>query len=262
MLFDEAMIIHSQRDDGRHWLTTIDMPSMQLAPVAPNHCRAGHFLLKVISAKLAQCDTTPSALVLTRADSASLATWLAPDGGAGAEVALQLAMCGAPDDGDGEDSDQFLTPQPPAHWTQGYDAWIAFAGRALGIEVPDADLDPDGHVQEMEKATAAFQQRLPQLRARYLAGMDGLNLGFKLGLATGAGGMEYVWVQPTGWQDPAVLACTLESEPHDCAGYSYGQQLAVPVTQLTDYAIGSEEAGLVEPGVTQRIAENYGLIIS
>lgn len=268
MFFDEAMVIHSQHDDGRHWLTTVDVQSIQIWPVAPNHCRVGHFLAKVIAAKLATLSEDPSELVLTRADVGaveSLASCIELAGEA-AEVRMSLIMRTGPaasgeDSEAGDESSQFLTPQPPEQWTSSYDAWITFAGRSLGMDAPDAVLDPYAHVQEIESATSVFQQRLPSLRTRYLAGMGGLSLGFKVGLTTGSGGKEYVWVRPVDWQNEQLIQCILESEPHDCKGYQAGQTLSLSVADLSDYAVGSEEAGLVEPGVTQRIAENYGLII-
>jgi hypothetical protein len=160
-----------------------------------------------------------------------------------------------------EDEPQFITPQPPLDWTDGYDNWIVQVGRKLGVDVSEP-CDETGYENAMASAAAELQQRLPSLRARFLKGMEGLNLGFKIGLTTRKGGKEYVWVRPTEWKDPSTVECILECQPRDCRGFKLGQKLNLPISDLLDYCVGSETAGVVEPGLTQRIAEDFGLIIS
>lgn len=270
MLFGKPIIIHSQREDGRHWLTTIDFPSMQIWPVARNHCRVGRFLANVIAAKLATLDDDVSEIMLTREDVISIET-LPPNypevEDSGGEVLVRLVMQAGPsgvdnDDVENDETPQFVTPQPSSEWTHGYDAWITLIGRQLGIDAPIPCNDLNGYELEMAKATQELQRRIASLRARYLEGMDGFNLGFKVGLTTISGDKEYVWVSPLDWGDEAILACRLESQPYDCKGYKLGQELRIPIAELFDYAIGSESAGLVEGGLTQRIAEDYGLVVT
>ena len=268
LVFDEPVVLHSQNEDGRHWLTIVEMPSIQLWPVAANHCRVGHFLAKIIVAKLARLEAEPFELMLTRADVAevrSLASFPELDGEA-ADVHLVLRYEPEPDSNDSEsegrdDVPYFLTPQPPDNWSSGYDAWITFAGRALGMDAPEPILDPTCYEQELAAATTAFQRKIPDLRTRFLAGLGSLKLGLKVGLATRFGGMEYVWVRPVNWHNNASVKCILESQPRNCKGYKYGQELVLGPSQFLDYLIGSETTGIVERGGTQRIAENYGLII-
>ncbi|MES3023736.1 MAG: hypothetical protein V4857_19390 [Pseudomonadota bacterium] len=271
MLFSDPMVIHSQRGDGRHWFTTMDVPSLQIWPVAPNQCRVGHFLAKVIAGKLATLTEDATELVLTRADVAAVESLsdFSELIGEAADVRLRLlTQAGPGDSGSDKDDDEdddglggFITPQPPTDWTLGYDAWIVFAGRSLGMDAPESNVDPTGHEQDMAKASTEFQTRIQGLRTRFLAGMEGLNLGFKVVLTTDSGDKEYVWVRPIAWQDEKTVECILESEPYACKGYKHGQKLSLAVTDLFDYAIGSEEGGLVDGGVTQRIAEDYGLIL-
>jgi hypothetical protein len=270
MLFDKPMILHSKQTDGRHWLTTLDMPPLQIWPVAPNHCRVGHFLATLISAKLASLDgDVPEEITLSRADVASVASLSSHypelETGAG-EVRIRLATMKGPDgtEGDEEEDDdppQFITPQPTPGWTSSYDKWIVDIGRRLGIDVPEPS-DEKGYEKAMANAAADLRQRLPALRRRFLAGMDGLNLGFKVGLATRKGGKEYVWVRPTDWKKENTVVCVLESQPRDCEGFKLGQTLSLSAGELLDYAIGSPSAGVVERGLTQRIAEDYGLVLS
>ena len=114
----------------------------------------------------------------------------------------------------------------------------------------------------MSAAACVVQEKLPSLRQRFLKGMEGLNLGFKVGLTTTKGGKEYVWVRATDWKDAASLICLLESQPRDCKGFKLGQTLNLPTAELLDYCIGSETAGAIDPGLTQSIAEDYGLVLS
>jgi hypothetical protein len=256
------MVMHSRGDDGRHWLTTLDFPPMQLLPVAANHCRVGHFLARVISARLASAPAMPEELVLTRADVDRLPE---VDGEAG-EVRVRLEMRSAPADTEGADIDAddpvaFVTPLPPSDWTGDYDSWIHTAGRRLGLDAPPPR-GPAAYDGEMAAAAAEVQRRLPGLRERHAAGLGDLKMGLKIGLPTRRGGREFVWVLPLAWPGGGRISCRLESEPRDCEGYRHGQTLDIAETDVVDYIIGSEASGVVDPGLSERIAENYGLIIS
>lgn len=264
MLFAEPTVLHSPNKDGRHWLTVADVPSMQLLPVAPNHCRVGHFLAKIIAAKLARLAEEPLELVVTRADVMavdSLAAFPEIEGEAG-DVRVVLAYLPGPEgEPDSGEEGLFLTPQPPANWSSSYDAWITFAGRALGMDAPEAVVDAACYEQEFAAASIAFQGTLPKLRQRYLAGLGSVNLGLKVGLATRFGGTEFVWVRPVDWGDAANVTCVLESQPRNCKGYVYGQEIVLAPSRFLDYLMGSQTHGIIERGNTHRIAENYGLIV-
>lgn len=260
------MVLHSRQDDGRHWLTTVDMPPLQIWPVAPNHCRVGHFLANLISAKLATLKSLPAELTLSRDDVAAVKSLVRyPElKDEAAEVRVRLVMMKGPADSataeEGEDDPvEFVTPQPAADWKGDYDSWIVMIGRSLGVDVPTPDLQ-NAHEEAMTNAAAQVQQRLPSLRQRFLKGMDGFNLGLKVGLTTRQGGKEYVWVRPTDWTDENGLLCVLESQPRQCPGFKRGQTLNLRMSELFDYALGSETGGLVDAGLTQRIAEDYGLV--
>jgi len=262
------MVLQSKQADSRHWLTTLDMPPLQIWPVAPNHCRIGHFLATLISAKLASFGgNVPDEITMSRADVASVASLSKryPElKSEAAEVRIRLVAmkgpAGSENAEDDEDPPQFITPQPTPDWTNGYDKWIVNIGRRLGVDVPEPS-DEMGCEKAMANAANDLRQRLPSLRQRFLAGMGGLNLGFKVGLTTRKGGKEYVWVRPTDWKEENTVLCVLESQPRDCKGYKLGQKLSMPVEELLDYAIGSPGAGVVETGLTQRIAEDYGLVL-
>lgn len=267
MFFDQPMVLHSKLADGRNWLTTLAIPPVQIWPVAPNHCRAGHFLANLISATLATAKSVPQEITFIRDDVAkvkSLAGRYPELKDEAGEVRVRLVMMRGPEDAavdldDDEEVPEFLTPQPPLDWSAGYDSWVRMVGRSLGVDVPEADCENE-HEKAMARAAAEVQRRLPGLRARFIGGMEGMNLGLKVGLTTRQGGKEYVWVRPTDWKDENALVCVLESQPRNCEGFKRGQTLNLAMSELFDYAIGSESSGLVDPGLTQRIAEDYGLV--
>ena len=265
MFFAEPMVMHSQQDDGRHWLTTVDFPPMQILPVAANHCRAGHFLARVLSMKLASGEGVPEELTLTRADVVDRKPEVAGEAG---EVRVRFELRPAPPDVQGADADgdddedvEFVTPVPPSSWTGGYDAWIHTAARRLGLDAPPAR-DPSGYNGEMAEATAEVQRRLPGLRDRFRAGLGDLKMGLKVGLPTRSRGLEFVWMLPLEWPAGGPIRCQLMSEPRDCEGFALGQAVSVAERDVMDYVIGSEGGGVVDPGLSGRIAENYGLMIA
>jgi hypothetical protein len=264
MLFAGPFVMHSRIDDGRHWLTVPGVPPLQILPVARNHCRVGHFLAKLLAAKLARAKVVPGTLALSRRDLRLVPSFAGryPElkGGA-ASVTMRLIRARSPQDDGEQEGPEFVTPQPPKLWRGGYDGWIVAVGRKLGVRV-DPAAGPRGYEEAMRTAMAKVQRRLPAIRKRFLAGMGELNLGFKVGLRTRSGGREYVWVSPEDWSKADTLIGRLESQPHDCKGYKQGQKMRLATTKLADYAIGSEKTGLVDPGLTSRIAEDYGLVMS
>ena len=154
-----------------------------------------------------------------------------------------------------------MTPLPPADWVGEYDAWIHAIGRRLGIDVPPPR-GIESYERELADVIAEAQRRLPGIRKRFQDGLGELRLGLKIGLPTRDGGKEFVWVSPLEWRGDGAVSCRLESDPHDCDGFSQGQQLTIAESDIADYVIGSETTGVVDPGLSHRIAENYGLIVS
>jgi hypothetical protein len=314
VFFSEPMVMHTQLSDGRHWLTVIGFPPLQILPVAANHCRAGQFLARVIAMKLASGDGFPDEIALTRGDVADREPEIAGEGG---EVRIRLELQPAPadtgfdaaddahdDDGDDthatdaaelatawtpaadagwspeeaeddegaddEDNDDdedddgpltFLTPLPPTDWAGDYDAWIHTTARRLGLDAPPPR-DGTAYEIEMAEAVAEVQRRLPGLRSRFSAGLGELRMGIKVALPTRSGGQELVWAMPLEWPTGGPISASLQSEPHDCEGFELGQTMYIAERDVMDYAIGSETGGVVDPGLTNRIAENYGRIIS
>jgi hypothetical protein len=251
-------ILHSATAAGRHWLTSMTLPPLQLLPVAPNHCRIGSALIRALAERI---DDDAS---LDRVDlgGAIVALAMRPAPHGEGEEEEPAAIDEGEREEDEDDPSMFLTPQPPPDWRGSYDEWIASLADLLGLDPPAIDPDGSGYERALQDATQALATRLPALRARFLAGMEGLNLGFKFGLPTRRGGTEFVWLQPTDWSDATRIRGILQSRPHDCKGFRLGQAIEIATADLVDYAIGSETAGLVESGPTQRVAEDYGLVLS
>ncbi len=276
MLFSRALVFHSVHSAGRHWLTTFNQPPLQLGPVAANHLRVGSFLLRVLTPRLSAAEHAPDELVLTRAD---VTRDLEPRTGY-PEIAAParpvrvrfelrsgpgyppefLEDVGADEEVPLDEETRFFTPLPPLDWPGSFDDWIADAGRALGIDAPPP-LGPDTYHQVLADAVAEVQRRLPGIREQFRTAMAGVIVALKIGLPTRAGGTEFVWLIAESWDDDGTITATLDSAPHDCEGYAAGQRVTIGSSQIVDYMIGGTEKGPFDPGLTQLIAENYGLVI-
>lgn len=251
-------VLHSTGwgEEGRHWLTIASEPPLQVGPVARNHCRIGTAILRAAwdaLDRLPRGKSVPEAVDLR-------------SGFKRVRVSLPLAPArwrGAaepPPEDPESDEPEFFTPMPHGEWSGTYDEWLFTIAQKLGLD-PKPAADAGGYDREMTAAFEEMRRKLPALRERYLRGLGDLNLGFKVSLATASRGVEWCWVTPTSWDDPAVLVARLESDPRDVPGRKAGDELGIEVASLVDYAIGGESAGLVESGATDRIAEDYGLVL-
>jgi hypothetical protein len=274
VLFNRAFVFHSVHSAGRHWLTTLNQPPLQLGPVAANHLRVGSFLLRILTPRLSAADHAPDELVLTRAD---VTRDVQPRTGypeiadpprpvrvrfelhPGPGYPLELLQSAGADEIPADEETQFFTPLPPIDWPGSFDDWIADAGRALGFDAPPP-LGPETYHQVFADAIAEVQRRLPGIREQFRNAMPGVILALKIGLPTRAGGTEYVWLIAESWGDDGKITATLDSSPHDCEGYASGQRVTIPASEIVDYMIGGTEAGPFDPGLTQRIAEDYGRV--
>ena len=64
MLDDSPLIMYRQNQDGKHWLTTLSFPALQLPLVAANQRRVATFVLSCISTRLLDYDNIPFVLKL------------------------------------------------------------------------------------------------------------------------------------------------------------------------------------------------------
>jgi uncharacterized protein YegJ (DUF2314 family) len=241
---------------------------MQIPPVSSNHCRVGHSLALAISSKLSNEEfDLPCDIKITLQDLESMGGFenrYSKDEISKEGIVVHLKLDQALSEGDEEefmDEDvEFITVSPPASFEGGYDQWVYETSKALGFNPPRPNT-MDSYDAALEEAVMDTQSKLSSIRERFVSGLNGLNLGLKIGLDTSAGGKEFVWVRPIKWDDNKSLKVVLECQPYDCDGYNYGDELEINESDITDYGIGSEEAGLVEHGASQQVAEDYGLIL-
>lgn len=263
---DKPLFMYSRNHDGRHWLTTLALPPLQIAPVAANHCRVAYFLATIISSKLGQCDNKfPEVLSLTRDDvraaSALIGQHAELEEGQN-EVLVRLVFESAASnqlDGVAHD-ERFLTPRPMEDWQGTYDQWIFTIARQLGINAP-TPADKESYQVALATAMQKVRQKIPDLRQMYLQGMDEWKLRFKVGVINNSNDTVFLWLQPLDWSDEEQVVCMIESEPFDCDNYWMGRILRVPVSNLVDYAI-SNDAHLIEQGILHQIEEDYGRKLS
>lgn len=266
MYQEKPIVMYARNYDGRHWLTTLAFPPLQIAPVAANHCRVAYFLATVISSKLLHCgDKVPEVLRLTRADVRNAQIAAGPDanGDEAGEVFIRLVFESAASSrlSSLQCDERFLTPRPTDDWQGSYDQWIFTIARQLGMSDAPAPADQASYKSALALAIDLVRQKIPDLRELYIQGLSEWRLRFKVGLLNNFHDLEYVWVQPLDWSDIDNVVCMIESEPHNCDGYWSGQVLRVPVSNLVDYSLSDKSEQVVESGVTQQIAEDYGITI-
>ncbi len=269
MYQEKPIVMHSKNYDGRHWLTTLDFPPIQIAPVAPNHCRVAYFLANLISSKLIKYDNViPKILSLTR-DDVSASKVLAgafpelEDNQKNNMLMVQLVFEGAASRHEtdvGRNQEFFLTPRPMPDWTGTYDQWIYTIARMLGVNAPEAASE-DNYYVALETAIQKVREKIPNIRQFYLEGMNEWKLRLKVGLLNNHGVHTYVWLRPTDWSNVDQVVCVIESEPYDCDDYWMGRVLRVPVSNLVDYSISTQDAKCIDAGHTHYVDEDYGMQI-
>ena len=254
-----SQVLHSTNSAGRHWLTMDTEPPLQIGPVAPNHCRIGYHILQAVYAALDELgdgDAVPEEIDIRMEDS-------------DARVRVALPMLPGPKDWGGPDDEDdepvlFLTVMPSGGTADTVDEWIVPMAAALSLEPDPAQLE-GGYDRAMQSARERTQAALPAVRERFLArkvlALHRPSYGFKIGLATDEGGVEWVWIEPKTWSVPEKLTASLESEPVAVPGYRQGQTLDVNAIDIVDYIIYHPKTGEQEGGYTVRIASDYGLVI-
>jgi uncharacterized protein YegJ (DUF2314 family) len=252
-------VLRSTNKQGRHWLTMETDPPLQIGPVAPNHCRIAYYILRAVYAtleNLEEGDSVPEQIDIRMDEDEP---W--------ARVSLPMlpgpADWGGPDDPD-EEPVYFLTVMPAQPAGEEVDTWIVPLAATLGLE-PDPAIAEGGYEKAMRRAKEMTQAALPSVRARFLKtdsqDDERLRFGFKIGLATEDQGIEWVWIEPTSWQQPERLQATLESEPFDVPGHKQGQAMDVSAADIADYIVFDPRTEEKEGGFTNRVAADYGLFL-
>lgn len=124
--------------------------------------------------------------------------------------------------------------------------------------------EPAGEEQyyvALNTAIKKVREKIPNIRDLYRQGTNEWLLHLKVGLLNNNGELTYVWLRPLDWSDVDQVLCEIESEPYDCDDYWIGRVLRVPVSNLVDYSISTQDAHLIDAGQTRIVEEDYGLQI-
>ncbi len=116
-------------------------------------------------------------------------------------------------------------------------------------EMVMVDRDP-----ELVAASARARAALAKLAPMFAEGVPtGTTLMVKAPFATDDGGVEYMWVEATGWKADKI-AGVLANEPFDIASLHSGDRVEVTLADVYDYTLERPD-GTTEGGETSEIIE-------
>jgi hypothetical protein len=261
-------------------LTAIGLRELQMKDVAANHCRAARFMMWVVAQKLARlAESAESRAAFEKALGGKVTVTeqdlplgvpvlglVRPAAPVSIEVGLQPE--GFDDAGSSrgglfsrftkETPNQPLTLKPAHAAVGNKDVWLRTMTRKLGIEVPDAL--PFATKDEAMKAASELALRtLPDFQRRWQAGLPpDQAFVLKTGLTTRLGTKEYVWLSVDDWKGDTVVG-KLHVQPQDVPELTLGQSIRVAVSDVFDRGLTSSTLGILEPALTDVVAQDYGL---
>lgn len=110
------------------------------------------------------------------------------------------------------------------------------------------------HDEELERASHAARERLPELRAAFAKGMPpGEFIRLKVPFGTRSGGNEYMWVEVSAWNGGRITGL-LKNQPVDVPELQAGQTVEVRESDVFDYYIRRAD-GTTEGNQTSKIIE-------
>ncbi|MGF1657737.1 MAG: DUF2314 domain-containing protein [Verrucomicrobiales bacterium] len=169
------------------------------------------------------------------------------------------------DDDEDENEDEFvaafITIHPPPDYSGSFDDWMIYACQQLGHEAPaPKSLEEMDHI--MVKAFEAARSAVPEFRSLFHRGLpEGHKLAVKHPLGNSEGAKEYVWVEVKAWSETDTLTGILLSDPVQISGYKHGQKLEFSAADVVDFVLADGEGNTIDPGFTQRLAEEFGIEI-
>lgn len=191
----------------------------------------------------------PAVFSLSEADVAR-AYGLKPRGGGRARVRLRLDP--APD----PESEVFLTVLPPDDFPLSAGEFIASVCNALW-GAPEPDIRRRAHDPAMQAAIETARAALP--RARELLGAHAVDLSARLivkhRLPIEGGGNEFVWATITDWSSPDVLVGTSMNDAESDPSVRVGRPVRLAADDVVDWALWTDDDGVIEGGWTIRVAE-------
>lgn len=257
--------LESTDADERTWFTTVGPPALQLWPVQQRHREIAQALLATVGHKLRRLGGAqpPAALDLDLWDLRAVPGWSgfeAENQTDGQPFWIALEWHPAPDSPSPVPANAplFLTPMPLSE-VDHRDRWLVAWAAQLGLNAP-APWDPAGYDQAFAALGARLRQALPDLRARFCAGLpQGQSLQFLIELPDGDGGQHRVWVEACDWSTAKTVTCALLEVPEAIPGLARGERCTWPVDQLLDYALNAADGDTLEGAESDQIAWRFGL---
>jgi hypothetical protein len=262
MYQEKSLIMYRQTQEGKHWLTTLGFPPIQLPPVAANQRRVATFVTSVISAKLLVCEKIPDTLYLKVDDAISYGANLSSLGSHGVSLKLDFEKAAVKENDDFYTDEFFITPRPVGKWVNTYDDWVFMIARKLGMNDAPKPAGRETYELALAKVIDSVRKNLCKVREMYLQGLNTWNLYLKVGLLNNQQKVEYVWLKPLDWKNPNYVKAIIMSDPYDCDDYWLGQELHIPVAHLVDYCISNDSEHFVDSSLTRRVADDYGLMMT
>jgi uncharacterized protein YegJ (DUF2314 family) len=110
------------------------------------------------------------------------------------------------------------------------------------------------HDEEVQAASAAAREHLPELRTEFNAGLEtGELLLVKVPFKTPDDGNEYMWVEVTAWSDGKITG-RLMNEPYSVPDLQAGQRVEVQDSSVFDY-IRQHADGSMEGNTTAELLQ-------
>lgn len=166
--------------------------------------------------------------------------------GLGVAVVLAMAAC--------EEQPAIAPGKPPLTPTPDGSAWRSVGG-SDSIAIPTADADP-----ELAAAIAQARSTAGEAQRRWAAEPEAARNGWavKWAAPTAEGGVEHVWVRPTGWSRHRIEGW-LANPPQVVlrCGRVQGELVSFPAEELSDWArfARGTPGDPIEGGFTIRVLE-------
>ena len=240
MYQEKSLILYRKTPEGRHWLTTLGSPAVQLPPVAANQRRVATFITSVISSKLSGCNHIPDSLYLRAEDAISYGANKQMLGMSGVWIKLGVEKPAIGELDDFYSDESFITPRPMTSWGDSYDDWVFMVAKKLGMTDAPRPADQKSYTAAFEQAVSMVRNKTSKIREIFLQGLTSWGLYLKVGFLNNRQELEYVWLKPLDWHDPKSIRAVIMSDPYDCDDYWLGQELKVPVMSIVDYCISSD----------------------
>lgn len=240
---DKHFVIHYYQDEGRHravtlGLSKLGLPDLVVADVPPNLSEGVTILLDAAAQELLEGrPILPGGkleLDLTAIRMKALQKKIADSSPElkGSQKGTLTFVVATPEKGD---ADNRL-------WELRFDGYpgateperqAAALTSILGKQ-PDKVTGADKDDPELAAVTARVQAKLGDLRRRFKTKKPSGRLSVKAPFTTDSGGVEWMWVEVTGWGGPSIQG-TLANDPDQVKSLKLGAKVVVKESAIADY---------------------------